>query len=100
MAVNDYEAVERDPQVRHNGHIVEVASAASNTALKLLSHPIRYNGEAPEIRLAPQPLGTQSREILAELGYSPAQIEACIAGEVVGAPDVKRERKGYELKRA
>jgi len=100
MAVNDYEAVERDPQVRHNGHIIEVPSAASNAALKLLSHPIRYNGELPEMRLAPQPLGAQSREILAELGYSPLQIEACIAGEVVGIPEMKRERKGYDLKRA
>jgi len=100
MAVNDYEAVERDPQVRHNGHIIEVPSAASNAALKLLSHPIRYNGELPEMRLAPQPLGAQSREILAELGYSPLQIEACIAGEVVGTPEMKRERKGYDLKRA
>jgi hypothetical protein len=51
------------------------------------------------MRLAPQPLGAQSREILAELGYSPSRIDACIASEVVGTPEVKRERKGYELKR-
>ena len=100
MAVNDYEAVECDPQVRHNGHVVEVPSAASGAAIKLLSHPIRYDGAAPEVRLAPQPLGAQSREILAELGYSPAEIEACIASEVVGTPEVKREHKAYELKRA
>jgi crotonobetainyl-CoA:carnitine CoA-transferase CaiB-like acyl-CoA transferase len=100
MVVNDYEGVECDPQVRHNRHIVEVPSAASNAALKLLSHPIRYDGQTPEVRLAPQPLGAQSREILAELGFSSAEIEACIASEVVGTPEIKRERKGYELKRA
>lgn len=100
MVVNDYEAVERDPQVRHNGHIVEMPSAASDAALKLLSHPIRYDGQVPEVRLAPQPLGAQSREILNELGYSPADIEALIGSEVVGTPELKRERKGYELKRA
>jgi crotonobetainyl-CoA:carnitine CoA-transferase CaiB-like acyl-CoA transferase len=100
MIVNDYEAVERDPQVRHNRHIIDVPSAAGDAALKLLSHPIRYNGAAPEVRLAPQPLGAQSREILAELGYSPSEIDDCIASEVVGTPEKKRERKSYELKRA
>jgi len=99
MIVNDYEAVERDPQVQHNRHIIDVPSAASNAALKLLSHPIRYDGHAPEVRLAPQPLGAQTREILAELGYSPSEIEECVAGEIAGTPDKKRERKGYELKR-
>ncbi len=99
MPVNDYEAVERDPQVQHNEHIVSVSSATSGTPLKLVSHPIRYDGRSPEIRLAPQPLGAQSRDILAELGYSPDTIDGYVAGEVIGTPEIKRERKRYELKR-
>lgn len=99
MPVNDYEAVERDPQVQHNGHLMEAASAASNATLKLLSHPVRYDGEAPELRLAPQPLGAQSREILAELGFADTEIEALITGGVIGTPEVKREPKAYQLKR-
>jgi len=100
MVVNDYEAVEADPQVQHNRHIIEVPSASTEASFKLLSHPVRYDGEAPEVRLPPQPLGAQSREILAELGYTPSEIDACIAAEVVGTPEVKRERRSYELKRA
>jgi crotonobetainyl-CoA:carnitine CoA-transferase CaiB-like acyl-CoA transferase len=99
MPVNDYEAVETDPQVQHNGHIISVASAASGAPIKLLSHPIRYDGQSPEVRLPPQPLGAQSREILAQLGYSAGQIESYVAGAVIGVPEVKREPKAYELKR-
>jgi crotonobetainyl-CoA:carnitine CoA-transferase CaiB-like acyl-CoA transferase len=100
MAVNDYEEVERDPQVQHNQHIMNVASAASNASLKLLSHPVRYNGEIPEVRLSPQPLGAQTREILGELGYSPSDIEEHVMDGVVGVPEVKRAQKKYELKRS
>jgi crotonobetainyl-CoA:carnitine CoA-transferase CaiB-like acyl-CoA transferase len=100
MPVNDYEAVEKDPQVQHNGHIMSVASASRGAPIKLLSHPIRYDGQSPEVRLPPQPLGAQSRETLAQLGYSAGQIEGYVASEVIGVPEVKREPKAYELKRA
>ncbi|WP_158813706.1 CaiB/BaiF CoA-transferase family protein [Methylocapsa sp. S129] len=100
MPVNDYEAVERDPQVQHNEHIISVGSASSGSTLKLVSHPIRYDGRSPEVRLAPQPLGAQSREILTELGYSSEDIESYIVDDVIGTPEIKRERKRYELKRS
>jgi crotonobetainyl-CoA:carnitine CoA-transferase CaiB-like acyl-CoA transferase len=99
MPVNDYEAVEADPQVRHNGHIITVKSATSAAPLKLISHPIRYNGKAPDVNLTPQPLGAQSREVLAGLGYSAEDLERLIADEVIGIPELKREKKPYELKR-
>jgi crotonobetainyl-CoA:carnitine CoA-transferase CaiB-like acyl-CoA transferase len=66
--VNDYETVARDPQVVHNGTFVTVPGATS-TPVTLVSHPVRYDGERPEVRLPPQQLGAQSAEILAELGY-------------------------------
>jgi crotonobetainyl-CoA:carnitine CoA-transferase CaiB-like acyl-CoA transferase len=99
MAVNDYEGVAADPQVQHNRHIIDIDSAASDSKLKLLSHPIRYDGEAPDVRLAPQPLGAQSRDILAELGYTEAEIESYVARDIIGTPDIKRGQKKYELKR-
>jgi crotonobetainyl-CoA:carnitine CoA-transferase CaiB-like acyl-CoA transferase len=99
MPVNDYDAVENDPQVQHNGHLMEVASAASNATLKLLTHPIRYDGQAPDLRLSPQPLGAQSREILTELGFGEPEIDALIADGVIGTPEVKREKTAYQLKR-
>jgi crotonobetainyl-CoA:carnitine CoA-transferase CaiB-like acyl-CoA transferase len=39
-----------------------------------VNHPVRYDGEAAEIRLPPQPLGTQTAEILRELGLTAAEI--------------------------
>jgi crotonobetainyl-CoA:carnitine CoA-transferase CaiB-like acyl-CoA transferase len=99
MPVNDYENVEKDPQVQHNKHIVTVQSAASGAPMKLLTHPIRYNGKSPQINLVPQPLGAQSREILSGLGYSETELERLINEEVVGTPENIREKRPYEIKR-
>jgi crotonobetainyl-CoA:carnitine CoA-transferase CaiB-like acyl-CoA transferase len=82
--VNDYEAVSADPQVRHNGNLLTVPGA-TGTPITLVRHPVRYDGEAPGVRLPPQPLGAQSREILRELGYGEAAIEDMIAQGVVAA---------------
>lgn len=82
-AVQDYEQLERDPQVMAAGHIIPVRSAASGKTIKLTSHPLRYDGERPGVRLAPQPLGAQSSEILLELGYSAAQIDSLVETGIV-----------------
>ena len=80
--VNDYSAVLRDPQIQHNGSFVEIKSAAQ-TPITLLAHPAKYDGQRPEIRLPPQPLGAQTREILEELGYSGSEIEQLAESSVV-----------------
>jgi crotonobetainyl-CoA:carnitine CoA-transferase CaiB-like acyl-CoA transferase len=81
--VNDYDAVAADPQVAHNGTFVTVPGTAGEP-VTLVRHPVRYDGEAPEVRLAPQPLGAQSAEILAELGYSSEEISRLAEERVVG----------------
>ncbi|MFQ5955016.1 MAG: CaiB/BaiF CoA transferase family protein [Kiloniellales bacterium] len=81
--VNDYQAVIEDPQVRHNGNFVTI-DGATGAAITLVRHPVRYDGQAPEVRLPPQPLGAQTADILAELGYSAEEIKALAAESAVG----------------
>ena len=72
--VNDYKAVLNDPQVQHNGSFLYVNSAAQ-TPITLLAHPAKYDGKRPGMRLPPQPLGSQTMEILKEIGYSDEQVK-------------------------
>jgi crotonobetainyl-CoA:carnitine CoA-transferase CaiB-like acyl-CoA transferase len=71
--VNDYAGVVGDPQVVHNHSFVTVPGA-TGAPITLVSHPVKYDGKSPEVRLAPQPVGAQTGEILAELGYSAMEI--------------------------
>ena len=47
----------------------------------LVNHPVLYDGETAQVRLPPQPLGAQTREVLTELGLGPAEIEALAEGQ-------------------
>ena len=80
--VNDYEQVERDPQVVFNKMIMDVEHPDVGN-VKLLSHPVRYDGKAPAVTRPPPRIGEHTREVLAELGYSPAEIEAFVNSAVV-----------------
>ena len=71
--VMGYDAVAADPQIRHNGNLVE-SQLANGETVTLVAHAACYDGERPGSRLAPQPIGAQSREILSELGYDGQQI--------------------------
>ena len=72
VQADSYDDLLADPQVKHNGSFIETRSAGGE-AITLVAHPVRYDGTAPPLRLAPQPLGAQSAEILTELGYSAAE---------------------------
>ena len=75
--VQDYAAVAADAQVAHMGSLMTVAGAGeSNAPVTLVNHPVRYDGEAATVRLPPQRLGAQTREVLAELGFG-LDLERC-----------------------
>src|ERR671921_514826 len=64
--VNEYEDVEEDPQVIHNQAIITFDHPRAGK-VRVLSHPVRYDEEAPPLRMLPPELGEHTEEILTEL---------------------------------
>ena len=81
-AVNDYSRLADDPQVIHNKSFMTV-TGATGAPVTLVAHPVRYDGTAPHVRLAPQKLGAQTADILSELGYDDRAIGALFESRVV-----------------
>jgi len=82
--VQDYADLAQDPQVKHMEALVTVEGAGKTGApVTLVNHPVRYDGEAAAIRLPPQQLGAQTREVLAEIGLGAAEIAALARDGVV-----------------
>lgn len=80
--VYSYDEVEKDPQIKWNKVITEVKHPDAGL-IKLLSHPINYNGETPSIRQYPPRLGEHSKQILKETGYSENEINELIQKDVI-----------------
>lgn len=80
--VQDYAALPDDPQIRHNRSFATLPGA-TGAPITLLRHPVRYDGQTPEITRPPQPLGAQTAEVLAEAGYPPEEIAALEAAGVI-----------------
>jgi crotonobetainyl-CoA:carnitine CoA-transferase CaiB-like acyl-CoA transferase len=75
-----------DPAVVANGYLM---AHPSHPPLRLAAAPAQFDNELPEIRRPGPDKGQHSREVLAEVGYAPAEIEALIdSGAVFAAPDV------------
>ena len=72
--VNSYEDIEKDPQVEWNQSIMSFQHPVAGK-VKLLAHPIKYNGETLKIRKLPPNLGEHTEEILLGLGYTAEDIE-------------------------
>lgn len=81
--MQDYRDLESDPQLNHLG-VFKTAESAGGVPIRMVAHPARYDGQTPEVRLVPQRLGAQTREVLGEIGYAAADIEAMVASRAVG----------------
>ncbi|SFT55943.1 CaiB/BaiF CoA-transferase family protein [Mesorhizobium sp. YR577] len=82
--VQDYADLKTDPQLAHAG-VFQTVEGAGGEPITMVMHPARYDGRSPEIRLVPQALGAQSRDVLSEIGYAPDEIERLIADKAIGA---------------
>ncbi|MGN6221283.1 MAG: CaiB/BaiF CoA transferase family protein [Microbacterium sp.] len=80
--VNDYDEVVADPQVIHNGNIIEFEHDDAGT-VRLLGHAVTYDGRRPGVRTVPPRLGADTRDVLAELGFESSRIEHLIASGAV-----------------
>jgi crotonobetainyl-CoA:carnitine CoA-transferase CaiB-like acyl-CoA transferase len=86
--VQGYDDVLEDSQVKHMQALVTVPGAGKTGApITLVNHPVRYDGESATIRLPPQRLGAQTRQVLGELGLGATEIAALIRDGVVRADD-------------
>jgi crotonobetainyl-CoA:carnitine CoA-transferase CaiB-like acyl-CoA transferase len=83
MPVQDYDDLREDAQLAHLGAFVDT-TGAEGAEVTLLAHPLRFDGAAPPVRLVPQKLGAQTRDILTEAGYGPEEIDALVGARAVG----------------
>lgn len=86
--VQSYDELAADPQARHLGAFADYP--VGTTTARLVSHPLRYDGEIPAARRMPLQVGCDSRAVLEEAGVPSDEIEALVAAGVVGAPEPQR----------
>jgi crotonobetainyl-CoA:carnitine CoA-transferase CaiB-like acyl-CoA transferase len=72
--LNDLNAAMRDPQVVHNGMVVEMESPRYGK-LRTMAHPIHFSQTPARYELAPPAIGEHTLQVLATAGLSPAEIE-------------------------
>lgn len=79
----DFPAVEADPQIRHNEMVVEMRHPAAGQ-VRTVGSPLRVDGSPARATDPPPELGQHTREVLADLGAAPEEIDRLVdAGAVV-----------------
>jgi crotonobetainyl-CoA:carnitine CoA-transferase CaiB-like acyl-CoA transferase len=81
----DYGELDRDPQIAAAEVFTDFP--IGDRTVRLVNHPIKYDGKTPEIRRIPFEIGHDTREILSEAGFAAGDIEDLISSRAVAAPD-------------
>ncbi len=84
--VRDYDSLRGNPQLTHLGGLIDTQTR-DGSPMTLVASPIRMDGAPGDVRLPPQALGAQTREVLAEAGYSETEIDALLEGGAVAQTD-------------
>jgi formyl-CoA transferase len=90
--VHDYDEVFTDPQVRHNGLVLE-AEVGGVGPVKFVGMPIALSETPARVRYVPPKIGEHNDEVLAAAGLDPEGIRLLKAAGVVGS-ESDRERAG------
>ena len=75
----------------HNGVVMHVDHPQAGP-VRLMAHPVRYDGKAPPLRRMPPGLGEHTLEVLAEAGYSAQEIQGLLDEGVALAAAEKEQR--------
>jgi crotonobetainyl-CoA:carnitine CoA-transferase CaiB-like acyl-CoA transferase len=76
--VNDIEAALADPQVAENEMVVEMGGPGGSS-IRAVGIPVKMEGTPGAVRRAPPRLGEHTREVLAELGFSEAELAQLVS---------------------
>jgi crotonobetainyl-CoA:carnitine CoA-transferase CaiB-like acyl-CoA transferase len=79
--VLSYEDVVKHPQIVHNEIIAEVGDGSWSA--RVVRHPVKYDGEVPRVLTPPPRLGAHTREILAGIGYTDAEIGTLFVDKII-----------------
>lgn len=82
--VDDFDDLAANPQVRHNEVFRDYD--VNGETIRLLNHPNRYDGKAPQRCDFALEQGADTREILGEAGYGDAEVAELVKSGVVHAP--------------
>ncbi|MEZ5098845.1 MAG: CoA transferase [Thermoleophilia bacterium] len=82
--VNDYAAAFADEQTLAREMVVEAEHPQAGR-IRMLGIPVKLSGTPGAVRRRPPLLGEHADELLAELGYGPAEIDALRADGALGA---------------
>jgi len=69
-----YQDIENDPQIQWNKSIITIHDPVAGD-IRVLNHPIKYDGESTPLRLPPPKKGENTKEVLSKLGYKKDEIE-------------------------
>jgi crotonobetainyl-CoA:carnitine CoA-transferase CaiB-like acyl-CoA transferase len=87
--VNDYRALERDPQLAHNKSIISFDHPSAGP-VRVVGHPLTYDGQRPSVRRVPPALGQDTVDVLRELGLGPDECRELLASGALSAPDTNQ----------
>jgi crotonobetainyl-CoA:carnitine CoA-transferase CaiB-like acyl-CoA transferase len=80
--IQDYHDIEQDPQVKWNQVIAEMDHPTAGV-VRVVNHPVRYNGQPPQIRKTPPQFAEHTVEVLKESGFSESEIDSFIANKTI-----------------
>lgn len=83
--VREYDQVLADPQVEANQSVLEYDDPDVGH-VRLLAHPVKYDGAVPPLTRRPPTPGQHTDEVLLELGYTAGEVAALRGRNAIG-PD-------------